>query len=96
MLPTNPAPIWRPPIPANISLSTACVSDCGTPGSSTPPAVILLHGFCASLDTWEPWARVLSTDYRVIRFDLPGFGLTGPDPSGDYSGTTVKCRSWPT
>ncbi|RBP16888.1 pimeloyl-ACP methyl ester carboxylesterase [Roseiarcus fermentans] len=48
-------------------------------------AVILLHGFCASLDTWEPWARALSARYRVIRFDLPGFGLTGPDPSGDYT-----------
>jgi pimeloyl-ACP methyl ester carboxylesterase len=47
--------------------------------------VILLHGFGASLDTWEPWAEALSAHYRVIRFDLPGFGLTGPDPTGDYS-----------
>jgi pimeloyl-ACP methyl ester carboxylesterase len=47
--------------------------------------VILIHGFGASLETWEPWARALSTQYRVIRFDLPGFGLTGPDPSGDYT-----------
>ena len=50
-------------------------------GPRDAPAVILLHGFCASLDTWEPWARALSADYRVIRFDLPGFGLTGPDPT---------------
>jgi pimeloyl-ACP methyl ester carboxylesterase len=54
-------------------------------GPRDGPAVILLHGFCASLDTWEPWARALSTHYRVIRFDLPGFGLTGADPTGDYS-----------
>ena len=54
-------------------------------GPRDAPAVILLHGFCASLDTWEEWARLLSAHYRVIRFDLPGFGLTGPDPSGDYS-----------
>ncbi|MCW2317951.1 pimeloyl-ACP methyl ester carboxylesterase [Rhodoblastus acidophilus] len=54
-------------------------------GPRDGPAVILLHGFCASLDTWEPWARSLSARYRVIRFDLPGFGLTGPDPTGDYS-----------
>jgi pimeloyl-ACP methyl ester carboxylesterase len=54
-------------------------------GPRDAPAVILLHGFCASLDTWEPWAQVLSARYRVIRFDLPGFGLTGPDPTGDYS-----------
>jgi len=54
-------------------------------GPRGAPAVILLHGFGASLDTWEPWAQALSAHYRVIRFDLPGFGLTGPDPSGDYT-----------
>ena len=54
-------------------------------GPSDAPAVIMLHGFGASLDTWEPWAKALSAHYRVIRFDIPGFGLTGADPSGDYS-----------
>ena len=54
-------------------------------GPRDAPAVILVHGFGASLDTWEPWAQALSARYRVIRFDLPGFGLTGPDPTGDYT-----------
>jgi pimeloyl-ACP methyl ester carboxylesterase len=54
-------------------------------GPRDAPAVIMLHGFGASLDTWEPWASALSTRYRVIRFDLPGFGLTGADPTGDYT-----------
>ena len=54
-------------------------------GPRAAPVVIMLHGFLASLDTWEPWARTLSSHYRVIRFDLPGFGLTGADPTGDYS-----------
>jgi pimeloyl-ACP methyl ester carboxylesterase len=54
-------------------------------GPRDAPAVILLHGFGASLDTWEPWAQTLSKRFRIIRFDLPGFGLTGPDPTGDYS-----------
>jgi pimeloyl-ACP methyl ester carboxylesterase len=54
-------------------------------GPRDAPAVILLHGFGASLDTWEPWAQALSARFRVIRFDLPGFGLTGADPTGDYS-----------
>jgi pimeloyl-ACP methyl ester carboxylesterase len=54
-------------------------------GPRDAPAVILLHGFGASLDTWEPWAQALSAHYRVVRFDLPGFGLTGPDPKGDYT-----------
>ncbi|MDH7971330.1 alpha/beta fold hydrolase [Sphingomonas sp. AR_OL41] len=54
-------------------------------GPRDAPAVILLHGFGASLETWEPWAQALSSRFRVIRLDLPGFGLTGADPTGDYS-----------
>jgi pimeloyl-ACP methyl ester carboxylesterase len=54
-------------------------------GRRDAPAVILIHGFGASLETWEPWAQALSAHYRIIRFDLPGFGLTGPDPTGDYT-----------
>lgn len=54
-------------------------------GPSVAPAVILLHGFGASLQTWEDWAWDLEKDHRVIRYDMPGFGLTGADPSGDYT-----------
>jgi pimeloyl-ACP methyl ester carboxylesterase len=56
-------------------------------GPKTAPAVILLHGLGSSLHTWEPWAQTLQAHFRVIRFDLPGFGLTGADPTGDYSDT---------
>ncbi len=54
-------------------------------GPHDAPAIILLHGFGASLQTWDDWSDILSARYRVVRFDLPGFGLTGPDPTGDYS-----------
>jgi pimeloyl-ACP methyl ester carboxylesterase len=54
-------------------------------GPRTAPALIMLHGLGSSLHTWDAWAEMLSRDYRVIRYDLPGFGLTGPDPTGDYS-----------
>ena len=54
-------------------------------GKRDAPAIIMLHGFGASLHTWEAWAQALSAEYRVIRFDLPGFGLTGADPTGDYT-----------
>jgi len=54
-------------------------------GDARAPAVILLHGFGSSLETWEPWAQALSNRYRVVRFDLPGSGLSEPDRSGDYS-----------
>jgi pimeloyl-ACP methyl ester carboxylesterase len=48
------------------------------------PSVVLIHGTGASLHTWDAWASALSGSHRVVRFDLPGFGLTGPQPSGDY------------
>ena len=47
--------------------------------------IVFLHGFGASLQTWETWAQALSEDYRVISVDLPGFGLTGEDPSSIYT-----------
>jgi pimeloyl-ACP methyl ester carboxylesterase len=50
-----------------------------------PHPIVLLHGTSASLHTWEGWAQQLKTSRRVIRFDMPGFGLTGPNPSGDYT-----------
>jgi hypothetical protein len=41
------------------------------------PVLILVHGVCASLHTWDGWAGRLKDHYRIIRMDLPGFGLTG-------------------
>ncbi len=54
-------------------------------GPKDAPAVLMLHGFGASLHTWEDWAQALAPRHRVIRFDLPAAGLTGADPGGDYS-----------
>lgn len=50
-----------------------------------PLPIVLLHGTSASLHTWDGWTGVLKGQRRVIRFDLPGFGLTGPNPGNDYS-----------
>jgi len=54
------------------------------------PTLILLHGVMASLHTWDGWVEQLSSSFRIIRIDLPGFGLsdhlTNPDHySPDYS-----------
>lgn len=54
-------------------------------GPRDAPAILLLHGFGSSLHTWEDVAAGLEGNHRVVRLDLPGFGLTGPDPTGDYS-----------
>lgn len=54
-------------------------------GPRDAPAVVMLHGFGASLHTFDPWAQALSADHRVIRFDLPGAGLSEPDTTGLYT-----------
>jgi pimeloyl-ACP methyl ester carboxylesterase len=49
------------------------------------PPIVLLHGVLASLHTWDGWAERLREHHTVVRLDLPGFGLTGPMLSGDYT-----------
>lgn len=49
------------------------------------PVLLLLHGTGASLHTWDGWIGPLQHDFRVLRLDLPGFGLTGPDPTNEYT-----------
>jgi pimeloyl-ACP methyl ester carboxylesterase len=56
-------------------------------GPRDAPVLVLLHGLGSSLHTWEPWAQVLSSHYRVIRFDFPGHGLSSAPPGGDYADT---------
>lgn len=47
--------------------------------------IVLIHGMSSSLHTWQGWADILSKNYRVIRMDLPGFGLTGPTTDNVYT-----------
>ena len=54
-------------------------------GRARGPAIVLVHGFAHSLEIWDAWAEDLARDHRVIRFDLPGHGLSGPDPKERYS-----------
>lgn len=54
----------------------------GNPGA---PAIVLLHGSNADLHTWQPWVEALRGEYRVIRYDQRGHGLTGPAPDGTYT-----------
>ncbi len=49
------------------------------------PAVLLIHSSSGDLKDWDTWVDVLRPDYRVVRIELPAFGLTGPVPSGNYS-----------
>jgi pimeloyl-ACP methyl ester carboxylesterase len=76
---------WAPP--PSTFLDTAGMRihlrDEGPKDDKSP--IVLLHGTGSSLHAWEGWAQALKSGRRVIRFDLPGFGLTGPSPDGIYS-----------
>jgi pimeloyl-ACP methyl ester carboxylesterase len=49
--------------------------------------IILIHGTSSSLHTWDSLVNLLvkSTHKRIIRLDLPAFGLTGPNPENKYT-----------
>ncbi len=54
-------------------------------GPRDAPAIVLLHGSNSFLQTWDAWTRSLTGQYRVIRLDLPGHGLTGDYRERRYS-----------
>lgn len=54
-------------------------------GPENAPPILLIHGFTHSLETWDGWAKRLANDHRVIRYDILGHGLTGPDPQERYA-----------
>lgn len=47
--------------------------------------ILLIHGAFSSLHTYNSWAEALQKKYRVVRLDLMGFGLTGPNSTDDYT-----------
>ena len=49
------------------------------------PAIVLIHGSNSSLHTFEPLSPLREDKYRLISYDQPGHGLTGPHPLDDYS-----------
>ncbi|HET9208473.1 MAG TPA: alpha/beta fold hydrolase [Burkholderiaceae bacterium] len=74
---------WAPPPSQFIDLHGQLVH-LRDEGPRDAPPLVLVHGTSASLHTWEGWSAALRAQRRVITFDLPGFGLTGPF-SGRYA-----------
>lgn len=54
-------------------------------GPREAPVLVLVHGSNASLFTWVPWVNRLDKTFRVVTLDMPGHGLTGAVPNGEYS-----------
>ena len=52
--------------------------------SDTVP-LVLIHGTSASLHTWDSLTLLLKDKKKIIRFDLPAFGLTGPNKENIYN-----------
>ena len=57
--------------------------DVGNSNDSIP--IVLMHGTGSSLHTYDFWSDNLKRTNRIIRMDLPAFGLTGPFVKNDYS-----------
>ena len=53
----------------------------------TAPVVVLIHNHFMDMGMWADWLPILSPHFSILRYDLSGHGLTGPDASGIY---TVK------
>jgi pimeloyl-ACP methyl ester carboxylesterase len=49
------------------------------------PPLLLLHSHFYTMRMWQPWVDELAGDFTLIRYDLTSHGLTGPDPTDDYS-----------
>ena len=62
------------------------------PNNDLAPTVVLIHGFGSSLQTWDEWVRMLKPHMRVVRFDVPGFGLSSAPVSHDYSSAADLLR----
>src|ERR1700674_2064537 len=76
---------WAPPPSVFVDVAGMKVHlrDEGPRDDASP--LVLLHGTGSSLHAWEGWADALKAERRVIRYDMAGFGLTGPSPDGIYS-----------
>jgi pimeloyl-ACP methyl ester carboxylesterase len=76
---------WAPPPSQFVAIGGLQVHLRDEGPRDDPTPIVLLHGTSASLHTWDGWVEVLRPRHRVVRLDLPGFGLTGPALHDDYS-----------
>lgn len=58
------------------------------------PALVLVHGLANSLEIWDRVAGKLARQFRLIAFDLPGFGeASRPDAAYDGSFFAEQLRA---
>ncbi len=57
-------------------------------------AVLLVHGWTLDLDMWGDQAATLAAQFRVVRLDRRGFGLSSglPSAAGDHADVLALCE----
>jgi len=53
-------------------------------GPKDAPVIVMVHGMSAHLQVWDPLIAAMGDEFRYLSLDLPGFGITGPNPQGEY------------
>jgi len=54
-------------------------------GDPARPPILLVHGFCGDMLTWQLNLPILARDHHVVAIDLPGHGR---------SGSAAGCADW--
>ncbi len=60
------------------------VLDLTPPWVLDPPTVIFHHGIGIDMDIWSGWLPPLAGDFRIVRFNLRGFGGSSLPPSAEW------------
>ncbi|MDQ3549758.1 MAG: alpha/beta fold hydrolase [Chloroflexota bacterium] len=55
---------------------------CAVTGAEKAPAVVFVHGFSLDTRMWDGQVEAFSTRYRVVRYDLRGFGQSAVPEAG--------------
>jgi len=58
------------------------------------PAVLLVHGWTLDLEMWDPQVAALRSEFRLIRWDRRGFGLSSGSAAlgDDVADAVALCR----
>lgn len=54
-------------------------------GLDEGPTLVLVHGWTEALHYWLYQIRELSSEFRIVAYDLRGHGRSGRPPGGDFS-----------
>ena len=71
---------------AGMALSALGGAELNVEVTGRGPALVALHGFTGSVQTWESFSEAAETGFTVVAVDLPGHGASdSPPASGLYT-----------